>query len=283
MTLYYPPTTNALQKTLDAQLDSGTTSAATLSNTTGIQNKAGIMLINRVDSNGTLQSTSDWEWVIFGGTSGSTVTTLTRGAAGSSDQDHAVGEIVEFVADTVWADGVMDALDNAFTSAGALDTTKVADLTTAQTFTNKTLTAPVLGGSVTGTYTLAGTPTLTSPAVNTATVTGAITKPAVTAITTGASPNIDLDLGNQFTFTLSEAATFTVSNEDAGQCFLLQITQDSGANEYAVTWMSTVHWVSGTAPTLSTGASEVDLFGFRVTGTDTYQGYVIGQALAAVA
>lgn len=32
-----------------------------------------------------------------------------------------------------------------------------------QTLTNKTITAPVLGGTVTGTYTLGGTPTLTAP------------------------------------------------------------------------------------------------------------------------
>lgn len=44
---------------------------------------------------------------------------------------------------------------------GASDT--VALLAAAQTFTNKTLTAPVLGGTVTGTYTLGGTLTITAP------------------------------------------------------------------------------------------------------------------------
>jgi len=125
------------------------------------------------------------------------------------------------------------------------------------------------------------TPTLTTPVTAGGTITSGITKPAVTAVT-GATPELDLDVGNEFSLTLSEAATFTVENEDAGQCFLLQITQDSGANEYAVTWPSTVHWVDGTAPTMSTGANEVDLLGFRVTAADTYQGFVIGQALATV-
>mgnify|MGYP001609688068 CR=1 FL=1 len=41
--------------------------------------------------------------------------------------------------------------------------------TQTQTLTNKTVDAPVLSGSVTGTYTLAGTPTLTSPVINNAT------------------------------------------------------------------------------------------------------------------
>jgi len=39
-----------------------------------------------------------------------------------------------------------------------------------ETLTNKTLTAPVLSGSATGTYTLAGTPTITSPTITGATI-----------------------------------------------------------------------------------------------------------------
>lgn len=59
----------------------------------------------------------------------------------------------------------------------------------AQTLTSKTLTAPVLGGSVTGTYTLAGTPTITAPAITGATLTlaagqtGTVTLNGVTPVT----------------------------------------------------------------------------------------------------
>lgn len=49
--------------------------------------------------------------------------------------------------------------------SGGVSTTNTA------TLTNKTLTAPVLSGSVTGTYTLAGTPTVTSPTITGATMT----------------------------------------------------------------------------------------------------------------
>jgi hypothetical protein len=45
-------------------------------------------------------------------------------------------------------------------STFSIDTAVTVDKTTAQTLSNKTLTAPVLGGTVTGTYTLGGTPTL---------------------------------------------------------------------------------------------------------------------------
>lgn len=53
------------------------------------------------------------------------------------------------------------------------------------TLTNKTLTAPVLSGSVTGTYTLAGTPTITAPILS-GSVTGTYTlagTPTITAPT----------------------------------------------------------------------------------------------------
>lgn len=141
--LFYPTTKNFVQKTLDAQLDAGTTASMTLNNVTYIQNKPGVVLLNRVNSSGTEQPAADREFVSYTGVSGSTLTGLTRNAdGGSSDQDHAIGTIVEFVADAIWADGVMDALDNAFDSTGAVDTTKVVTPTGSQTLTNKTLTAP---------------------------------------------------------------------------------------------------------------------------------------------
>ena len=60
-------------------------------------------------------------------------------------------------------------------------TDTLVGLAATQTLTNKTVTAPVLSGSITGTYTLAGTPTITSP-----TITGAsISTMASSVITSG--------------------------------------------------------------------------------------------------
>lgn len=83
-------------------------------------------------------------------------------------------------------------LDNANILAGAgivfskLDSATVAGVSASQTLTNKTLTAPVLSGSITGTYTLAGTPTITSPTISnpifsgTATGTFTLSSPTIT-------------------------------------------------------------------------------------------------------
>ena len=110
MTLFYPPLQNGLQKTLDAALDTAHTTALTLNNVTGIQNKPGVVVIDRIDSGGTEKSSSDREFVIYTGTSESTLTGLTRAIGGSTDQDHAVGAVVEFVLDITWAQAIIDAL-----------------------------------------------------------------------------------------------------------------------------------------------------------------------------
>lgn len=108
--LYAVPSQNFVQKTLSADLLSGVTASATLNNTTNIQNLPGVMIIDRVDSNGT-ETLSKREVILYTAVSGSTVTTLTRNADNSgTDQDHAVGAIVEFSPDVLWAQGIYDAL-----------------------------------------------------------------------------------------------------------------------------------------------------------------------------
>lgn len=139
--LIAPPSQDFLQKTLGAALDEGVTASATLNNTTGVQNLKGVMIVDRVDSNGT--ETGRKEVITFEGTSGSTVTTLTRGLAGTSDQDHPINAIVEFSPDVLWAQAIYDGLTEVVSaSTGLLDTTKVVNLSTAQTLTNKTLASP---------------------------------------------------------------------------------------------------------------------------------------------
>jgi hypothetical protein len=88
--------------------------------------------------------------------------------------------------------------DRTWTFGNVSDT--VVGLATTDTLTNKTLTAPVFSGSVTGTYTLAGTPTFTSPTITSPTITGPIfTTELVTA----------------------SGATETLTSADCGQTVLM--------------------------------------------------------------
>lgn len=109
--MLYPPLVNGLQKTLDAQLDEGVTSSVTLNNTTNIQNLPGVFVVSRVDANGNLLPTSQREYVKYTAVSGNTLTGLVRGTGGSTDQDHAVGSIVEFVSDVQQQQEIIDAID----------------------------------------------------------------------------------------------------------------------------------------------------------------------------
>ena len=116
--IFNPPSVNALQKTLDAQLLAGATASMTLNNVTSIVNGPGVVVVDRVDSNGD-STASKREYISFTAVSGSTVTGLTRNVdGGGSDQDHAVGAIVEFVNDVVQAKEVKDIIETEHSTAG---------------------------------------------------------------------------------------------------------------------------------------------------------------------
>lgn len=155
--LYAPPTKNGVQKTLAAQLlnTASTGDAITFDDVDGLANLPGVLVINRVDSNG-VATPSAREYISYSGTSGTTVLIETRNVDNSgAARTHAVGSIVEFLPDVVWADSIYDTLSNAFVpSTQALDTTKVVTPTASQTLTNKTLTSPVLNTGVSGTAVL---------------------------------------------------------------------------------------------------------------------------------
>lgn len=72
--------------------------------------------------------------------------------------------------------------------------------------------------------------------------------------------------------------TIAISNASIGQYFVVRILQD-GVGSRTVTWFDTISWDGGTVPTLTTTANKVDVFGFVVTGSGTYNGYTLGQNL----
>ena len=97
-----------------------------------------------------------------------------------------------------------------------------------------------------------------------------------TAVTSSSNAaTLNLRDGSVFTHTLSEDVTYTFSNPAASgyaSSFTLKVTQDSSAR--TITWPGSVDWAGGTAPTLSTGSGDVDVFVFMtVDGGTIYYGF----------
>ncbi len=95
----------------------------------------------------------------------------------------------------------------------------------------------------------------------------------------GTSVTINLNNSNNFVHDLTGNTTYTFSNPAASGdfvAFTLKIIQGSTAR--TITWPSSVDWVGGTAPTLSTANDAVDVFVFFThDGGTTYYGFVAGQ------
>jgi hypothetical protein len=101
----------------------------------------------------------------------------------------------------------------------------------------------------------------------------------------GSSMTFDLDTSNIFTGTLTTTSiTLSTTNEDIGQRFMLRLKQDGTGGRTVGTWFGgRVSWPGGSAPTLSSSANLVDLFGFLVTsgsaGTFYYDGFTIATGI----
>jgi hypothetical protein len=116
--------------------------------------------------------------------------------------------------------------------------------------------------------------TLTSPAVNTPTITG--TKEIKVAMSANA---IDLATGNYFTKTISTNTTFTVSNTPSAGTAVSFILELTNAGAYTLTWWSNLKWEGGSAPTLT--SSGRDVLGFYThDGGSTWNGILIGKNMA---
>jgi len=238
---------------------------------------------------------STQEIIAITGVSGSSlvVPASGRGQEGTTAQGHNAGAVVWSVPFAGDWNSMITALENVcLATTGALDTTKVTDLTTVQTLTNKTLTAPTITGpTITGT--IAGNPTITAPTITGPSITGTIggnptiTKPVVngrtdarTLDTDGATITFDMTASNYHEVVLGGNRTLAVSNvswsSTTTQPFILRLKQDATGSR-TVTWFATISWAGGTVPTLTTSVNKADSFGFIPTSATTYDGFIIGQ------
>lgn len=94
----------------------------------------------------------------------------------------------------------------------------------------------------------------------------------------GATVTFDLANGPKQLVVLGGNRTLALSNVLSGHTFMIKLTQDATGSR-TVTWFSTISWPAGVTPTLTTTANKSDVFGFIQTGTDTYDGFIVGQNL----
>lgn len=123
---------------------------------------------------------------------------------------------------------------------------------------------------------------VTTDANGVTTFDGGVVEDDTTITSSSGTATINCRDGNVFSHTLSENVTYTFSNPPASGrafSFTLKVTQDSTAR--TITWPASVDWPSATAPTISTGNGEVDVFVFFTTdGGTTWYGFTAGQVLS---
>lgn len=267
------PTKNAVQKTLAAQLlnTAGVGDPITFDDVDGIPNLPGVLVINRVDSSGTATAVKR-EYIEYSGTSGTTVLITTRNVDGSNSAlTHAVGSIVEFIPDVTWADRIYDAL------AGLVDVndtsvinSSLVTLTGTQTLTNKTLTAPRLGGALITSATLSGVLAGNATLPGTITLTDLNVGSRKTKIydngNAGASLAINLNNGETQKLTLTTTlATISLQNMEEGDYLSLYAIQGSGFSGSLIFAQSggSIRNINATIPQLTKSNAAVNLLGIR--------------------
>jgi len=286
--LYNVPTADFVQKTLNAELLEGVTAAATLNNVTNIPNLPGVMIIDRVTANN-VETPDKVEVVPYTATSGSTATSLTRGAAGTSDQDHAVGAIVEFGPDILWAQAILDAMANLVDTATGLPlyTTNIMKPTAPYVAVGSDATGDMYFRGVGGTLSRLELGTSGQVLTANASLPYWGTLPAGDSrswIDFADDTDIYLNFasGKKFKGTIvpSGVRNFHATNASVGDVAMLRIGYASTAS-IAINIFSTnssVSWTDATVPTWTRTVGKADTFGFVVLATlPRFDGFTVGQ------
>lgn len=147
------------------------------------------------------------------------------------------------IAVTTSLSGVLKGTGSGF--AAAVAGTDYVTPTGSETLTNKTLTNPTITNYTETTFTA----------------------------NTGSALTLDLANGTIQVLTLTGNATITLPTATAGKSFLVQLK--TGAGSFTCSF-NAVKWPGGTAPTVTSTASRMDIFSFFADGTNWY-GTTVGQ------
>lgn len=103
----------------------------------------------------------------------------------------------------------------------------------------------------------------------------------VVTITDGATVTLDQSAGANHAVTLGGNRTLALTNPTVGQSVMLRAIQDATGSR-TLTFPASIKWPAGTAPTLTTSATQSDWLGFKCVDASTpvYHGFVVGQGYA---
>jgi hypothetical protein len=258
MALYQVPTENSLQYTLDANYTSGG-SVLTLSATlTGVVQAPGVCVVDRIDSAGS-ETPTKRDYFTFTGVSGTTLTGCSGGKAGSTNQNHTVGAIIEFTPDITWAQAIYDAITEEHSTAGVHDDTKVVTPTGTTTLTNKTLTTPIIASFYqdAGKTKLMTTPNTASDTLAAIAATQTLTNKRITkrvvTTTDDATAVIDCDITDDYQLSaVANNTEFTITGTPTdGQQIIIRY-KDAGVSK-SLTWTG-ITALGITLPTATTAS-----------------------------
>lgn len=304
--LYSVPLKNSVQHTLAGTLTQAETATITLDSSVDLELQAsstmkGLLVIDRVDVNGNLTPLKT-EYISYTGVSGSTVTGLTRGLAGTSAQGHAIGAIVEFVPDITWAQAINDVFTTQHNSDGTHKTLSSISLASVTFRDALGINVSLATGAINNFYinnaSLASSTAVNFIGTNVSLASANISNaflfnaslvsittvnrayiPVETKFISTATSTFDFAYSNIHSLTLSNATTtLAFANPLSGQAVITRLGQDGTGNRRVV-FPSTIYWAGGTTPTLTSTASKTDVFGFLCTASGFYDGYIVGTNL----
>ena len=118
-------------------------------------------------------------------------------------------------------------------------------------------------------YVKEGSSLIEQPGLETAQTFTKAQRGSITTLTDGATITPDFSAANNFTLTLAGTGrTFAnPTNITAGQSGVIAINQDATGSRTITTWGSYFKFAGGTAPTLSTGANDLDVLSYYCVST----------------
>lgn len=246
--------------------DASTTTVPLASVTNLPTDTAVVIVIDRVDANGT--ATPSLEETVIGIVSGSNIANSVRGAEGTA-QAHNAGAVVEVLVTAKGWNDMVDGLLVQHSQLGLHTNITASNITASATMSASHVTASDISARVMLNPTASASLKFQTGTYN----------PAQTYAPSGAgTTTLDLSLGNEHIVTMPAATqTLAIVNGTVGQKFILSI--NNVTSQGALTFFTTIKWAGGAAPTLTGTNAKRDTFGFIVTGSGTYDGFVVGQNL----